>query len=87
MAGPMTANRGQVQTMLKDIERAYMMKRRELRQQAYEAERALAQQFAEEGRRRASQYGMSVDGRAVASQGGAPIGWTKGFAVEFRLPR
>lgn len=85
MSGPMTADRAQVRQMLRDIERSYMMKRAELRQQALDAERALAQQYADEMNRRAAQYGVSANAKAIGSQGGQPIGWTRGFMVESRI--
>lgn len=85
MAGPMKADKAQVRQVLRDVESAYMAKRRELRQQAYEAERALAAQYAAEMNQRAAQYGYTANARAVGSQGGQPIGWTRGFMVETTL--
>lgn len=81
MAGPMNADKAQVRQMLRDIEAAYMVARREQRQQAFEAERALAQKYADEMNRRAAQYGHTANARPSVSQGGAPIGWTRGFMI------
>lgn len=85
MAGPMKAEKAQVQQMLKDIRRAYMMKRAELRQQAYNAERELAARYAAEMNRRAAEYGYTTNIQPIGSQGGNPIGWTRGFMVDPNL--
>ena len=82
MAGPMKADKAQVRQMARDIERAYMLERSAARGRAFDAEKAIAQKFADEINRRAAEYGYTANARPMRSQGG---GWSMGWMVDHNV--
>jgi hypothetical protein len=79
------ATKEQVKQMLKDMEASFMRERNAARVKALEAEGALAQKYADEMKRRAAQYGYVIEASVTFSQGGNPVGWTRGRSPIFRM--
>lgn len=79
------ATKEQVKQMLKDMDASFMRERNALRVKAFEAEGALAQKYADDMKRRAAQYGYVIEAGVTFSQGGNPIGWSRGRAPVFRM--
>jgi hypothetical protein len=86
MAGPsMEASKAQVRQLLKDLDSSFMRDRNALRARALEEEGNLARKYADEMKRRAAEYGVSVETGVTFTQGGNPQGWTRGRAPYFKL--